>query len=91
MTSSTKVAIAPPGSKEKGGVGGEGGGKKKWKGNQQQQQHQPHQQQHSSLPPELGGSFGKPGGIIGGGSWPIRFTCGLPGHIDANCPKKIDT
>ena len=88
-TPSAKAAIAPPGSRGKGSAAGEVGGKRKWsKAKQQQQQQQPQQQQQSSLPPGFGGSFGRTGGTIGGGSGPICYTCGLPGHIAANCPQK---
>ena len=83
-SASAKAAIAPPGTK---GKGGEGGGKRKWSKGKQQQQQQPQQQQQNSLPPGFGGTFGRPGGTLGGGS-PVCFVCGLPGHIAANCPKK---
>jgi len=80
-----KVAIAPGKGKHKGG-GRDGGGKKKWKGKQQHQH-----QQLPQFPPGFGGGFnqeGKPGGVLGGGVVPICFTCGMPGHIASNCPKK---
>jgi hypothetical protein len=89
MTSSAKVAIAPPGAKGKeGGGGGEEGGKrKKWSGKQQQQQ----LLLMLSFPPGFGGGFApgaKTGGTIGGGSGAICYLCGMPCHIAIVCHKK---
>ena len=87
-TPSAKVALAPGLGKHKGG-GHDGGGKKKWK--EAKQQHQHYQQIPHIFPPGFGGGFGqggKPARVLGGGSSPICFTCGLPRHIVANFHKK---
>ena len=77
MTSSAKVAIAPPGVKVK---------KEEAKRRQK-----PARPQQPNLPPGFGAGFAtgaKPGATLGGGSGPICYLCGLPGHIAALCPKK---
>ena len=89
MTASAKASIAPPGAAKpkqdptppKNPKGGPKGG---WGKLLEQQL----LMQQPILPPGFGKfqQGPKPGGSLGGG--PVCYTCGLPGHMAANCPKK---
>ncbi len=91
-TPSAKVANAPGEGKHKGG-GQDGDGKKN--GREKSSTNSSKSSSGCCFPrffsPGFGGDFGQggmPGGVLGGGAGPIRFTCGLLGHIAANGSKK---